>query len=92
MVEKAHNEEMQREYLKAVLSWLDAHLEREVYRWQLAGRDPSDRFRGLHISDSEILALSHRSAGEHWGSGIALPDSDAHRFKVALEKAEREIE
>ena len=92
MIEKVNHEEMQREYLKAVLSWLDAHLEREVYRWQLAGQDPSDRFRGLHVSDSEILALSHRSAGEHWGSGVSLPDSDTHRFKVALEKAESQIQ
>jgi hypothetical protein len=37
---------IEREYLKAVLSWLDARLEREVRSWQLAGQDPADRFRG----------------------------------------------
>ena len=44
-------------YLQAALSWLDARLELSVRRWQLAGQDPSDRFRGLHISDEKALEL-----------------------------------
>mgnify|MGYP002640474707 CR=1 FL=1 len=44
-------------YLQAALSWLDARLELIVRRWQLAGQDPSDRFRGLHISDEKALEL-----------------------------------
>ncbi len=84
-------EEIQREYLKAVLSWLDARLEREVFRWQLAGQDPSDRFRGLRISDPEALALTRRAPGEHWGSSVTLSAEDASRFKDALDRADQKI-
>ena len=50
---------LERRYLQAALTWLDARLELEVRRWQIAGRDPADRFRGLYISDQDALALTH---------------------------------
>lgn len=92
MTETVNVEDIQREYLKAVLSWLDARLEREVYRWQLAGQDPADRFRGLRISDPEALALTRRSPGEHWGSNVTLSEEDAHRFEDALFRADEKIQ
>ena len=65
-------------YLQAALSWLDARLELSVRRWQLAGQDPSDRFRGLHISDEKALQLAQP---------IALPSLPAKEEK-ALQKQE----
>lgn len=73
--------DLDREYLQAVLSWLDNRLERDVKRWQLAGQNPSDRFRGLYISQEEAAALSQRKAGTHWGSGIALPQEEERRLQ-----------
>jgi hypothetical protein len=84
-------EKIQRDYLQAVLLHLDACLEREVYCWQLAGQDPSDRFRGLHISDSEAIALSRLLPGEHWGSNVSISDSENKRLTDALAKADHQI-
>jgi len=74
---------LERKYLQTVLSWLDARLEQDIRRWQLAGQDPADRFRGLYISDSEALSLAQRGAGTNWGSTVSLPDDeDAHLSQV----------
>ena len=62
-------------YLQAALSWLDARLELSVRRWQLAGQDPSDRFRGLHISDEKALQLAQPIALP------SLPAKEEKRFK-----------
>jgi hypothetical protein len=76
-----------REYLKAVLTWLDARLEREVRCWQLAGQDPADRFRGLYISDADVLALSRRAPGSHWSTGVMLPEAEQDRLTGLQEQA-----
>ncbi len=80
--------ELEREYLIAVLSWLDARLEHAVRRWQAAGQNPADRFRGLVITDDEALALTQKPAASHWGSGVALPDEVESRLASALSFAE----
>ena len=78
--------DIEREYLEAVLSWLDVRLKRDVQRWQLAGQNPSDRFRGLYISNADAVALSERRVGTHWGTGVDLPKEEA----IIQEKAEEE--
>lgn len=85
-------EEYQREYLNAVLAWLDTRLEHEVARWQLAGQNPADRFRGLRIADSEAAALTRRKPGTSWGSTIALSENDELHFTQALANAEKKIQ
>ncbi|MCB2179910.1 AAA family ATPase [bacterium] len=85
-------QEMEHSYLRAVLSWLDALLERDVRLWQLAGQNPDDRFRGLYIANDEALAISQRKAGEHWGVGIELPEKEAALLGKAIEKAQKEIQ
>jgi hypothetical protein len=61
-------------YLKAELSRLDLRLEREVRRWQLAGQDPADSFRGLYVSDPQADALLQRPLCSNWGAA-ANPDA-----------------
>ncbi len=78
---------LERQYLQAVLAWLDARLEAEVRRWQLAGQNPADRFRGLYISDADALALTQRGVGSHWGTGIALPAEDEQALNQAQQSA-----
>jgi hypothetical protein len=78
---------IEREYLKAVLSWLDARLEREVRGWQLAGQDPADRFRGLYVSDAEALAITRRGPGSHWSTGVVLPEEEQVRLAAAQQQA-----
>ncbi len=79
-------------YLQAILSWLDACLEREVRRWQLAGQDPADRFRGLYISDAEALTITRRGSGTHWGSGITLPPDESRQLEKMQTGALKEIQ
>jgi DNA polymerase III delta prime subunit len=78
---------IEREYLQAVLSWLDARLEREVRGWQAAGQDPADRFRGLYISDQEALSLIRRGAGSRWSSGQDLSEDELSHLEKLQEQA-----
>ena len=84
--------DLDRAYLQAVLSWLDNRLERDVKRWQLAGQNPSDRFRGLYISQEEAAALSKRKVGTHWGTDVALPADEAQRLSKEEQACLAEIE
>ena len=68
---------LERSYLQAALSWLDARLEKDVRRWQLAGQDPADRFRGLYVSDTKALDLVRRGVGTQWSTGVELPADEA---------------
>lgn len=79
---------LERQYLQAIFAWLDARLEREVLRWQAAGQDVTDRFRGLHIPDDEALVLTRRGVGSHWGSGVSLPDEEEKRLQALSEQAQ----
>jgi hypothetical protein len=83
--------EIQREYLNAVLLWLNARLEYQINRWQLAGQDPADRFRGLRISDAEALSLARRSPATSWGSTVAAAEKDEKRYEDMLISAEKQI-
>ena len=47
-------------YLQAELALIDVLLRRAVMRWQQAGQDPADAFRGLYVSDEGAGALLAR--------------------------------
>jgi len=84
--------DLERSYLHAVLAWLDARLELDIRRWQLAGQDPADRFRGLYVSDSKALDLVQRGVGTQTGSGVSLPADQEKKLKQAQELAAKEIQ
>ena len=67
-------------HLQAELARIDVLIRRQVRRWQLAGQDPADRFRGLHIADAEAGLLSARPFGANWGQMAALPPEEAQAF------------
>ena len=73
-------------YLQAALTWLDARLEQRVRRWQLAGQDPTDRFRGLHISDENALTLAQKNAP------LALPAQEEKIFQQREDNALKEMQ
>ena len=90
---------LEQAYLQAVLSWLDARLEHDVRRWQIAGQDPADRFRGLYVSDAKALDLVRRGVGTQWGTGVDLPDDEAKQLQAmeddalkAMQALEKEAE
>ncbi len=84
--------ELNRRHVLAILSRIDLLIRREVRRWQLAGQDPSDTFRGLYISDNEAKDLAVRAFATNWGSTISLEQDEEKAFACALTIADELIE
>jgi hypothetical protein len=79
-------------HLQAELVRIDVLIQRQVWRWQLAGQDPGDRFRGLHVSDAEVEMLLRRSFGASWGQMVALPPAEVQAFASAEAEAARQAQ
>ena len=75
------------EHLQAELARIDVLIQREVWRWQLAGQDPTDAFRGLHISDVEAEMMLRRPFGASWGQTVVLEPKEAQAFADAYAQA-----
>ena len=74
--------------LQAELARLDVLLKREIRKWQRAGQDPQDAFRGLYVSDHEVSELLDRPFATNWGN-VADPDpEEAAIFSAAYARAE----
>jgi ATP-dependent 26S proteasome regulatory subunit len=78
-------------YLEAELSRIDILIGREVTRWQRAGQDPYDGFRGLHLAEGEIVQLLARPFGTSWGQTAALPADEANAFARAEASAREQV-
>src|SRR5438045_1134532 len=80
----SENDDLSLAYLQAELARIDVLIQREVRRWQLAGQDPNDTFRGLRVSDDEALALLERPFGASWGATVELgAEQAAHEAALA---------
>ena len=77
-------------HLQAELARLDILIHRQVTRWQLAGQDPNDAFRGLYISDNEANGLLGRGLGGNWGGMVQLPAEQASQIEQALQVAQEQ--
>jgi hypothetical protein len=69
------------------LERIDARLRREVRRWQLAGQDMTDQFRGLYISDTTAEDLLKRPVATSWGQQTSLPAEEEEHFRQLEEDA-----
>ena len=78
-------------HLQAELARIDVLIQREVRRWQLAGQDPNDTFRGLRVSDDEALGLLERPFGASWGQMADL-GAEQSAFEAAAAAAQRQID
>jgi len=78
-------------HLEAELARIDAKIRREVRRWQLAGQDPGDAFRGLYVSDAEADMLLARPFGATWGQMVALEPEESEAFAQAQGQADRRV-
>ncbi|RPI31984.1 MAG: hypothetical protein EHM70_10090, partial [Chloroflexota bacterium] len=74
-------------HLQAELSRVDILIRRETRRWQMAGQDPGDAFRGLYISDEEVQALLSRPLATSWGQTVVLPAAEEQMFVQAYHNA-----
>jgi len=78
-------------HLKAELARIDVLIRREVRRWQLAGQDPGDAFRGLYVSDAEADLLLTRAFGASWGQMVKLAPDEAQTLVDAQMRASQEV-
>ena len=75
------------QHLQAELERIDILIRREVRRWQLAGQDPSDNFRGLLLSYAQAQDLLARPFGASWGQAIVLAPEEAQDFASSQAEA-----
>ena len=64
-------------HLLAELARIDLLLQRQIQRWQQAGQDPTDAFRGLYVSDQEAQALIARPVNSNWGDASRVAGDPA---------------
>ncbi len=79
-------------YLQLRLRCLDAVLRREVRRWQYAGRDPSDAFRGLFISDADAANLALRPPLASPALLVPLPPEEEQAFQTEAQTLRQQAE
>ncbi len=75
-------------HLEAELVRIDVLIHCEVRRWQLAGQDPTDAFRGQYVSDDEARALLSRPFGTSWGQTSALTPQEKQGYAAVLKDAD----
>ncbi len=78
-------------HLQAELARIDLLVQREVHRWQLAGQDPNDAFRGLYVSDAQAQALILRPLGFSWGDAVDLEADELAAYGESISKAELQV-
>lgn len=78
-------------YLQFALQRIDLLLQQEARRWEVAGQDPNDDYRGLYVTQAEAGALLALPFGVSWGQSIQLPPEDEAAFAEALTRAEQEL-
>ncbi|NOZ06905.1 MAG: ATP-binding protein [Chloroflexi bacterium] len=83
-VEAATKRDLSLSHLQAELARIDVLLRREIRRWQMAGQDQNDAFRGLYISDDEANALLDRPFAASWGNTVTLDPDEDRTFSEAL--------
>ena len=79
-------------HLKAELARIDILIRREVRRWQMAGQNPDDAFRGLVVSDVDAEQLAQMPLGGNWGQLVDLPEEEETAFEAELEQAGVQIQ
>ncbi len=75
-------------HLNAELARIDVRLGRAIRRWQLAGQDPADAFRGSYVSDEQANALLARPLATSWGQTVKLDADEAAEFADAQARAD----
>ena len=79
-------------HLEAGLARIHVLIQRQVRRWQLAGQDPNDTFRGLYVSDNEVNELLDRPLATNWGEKSFLDLEEAKRFSDELDIASLQVQ
>lgn len=75
------------QYLQVELARIDVLIRREVLRWQMAGQNPADTYRGLSVSAQDAAALLTRPFGTSWGQTVEFDPGQVQAFSDALAQA-----
>lgn len=82
-------------HLQAEVARIDVLVRRQVVRWQRAGEDPGESFRGLHTTDARAASLAHQRALTCRAADVHLTDDEekqlAGEYVEAAEEAERAV-
>ncbi len=79
------------QHLQAELMRLDVLIRREVWRWQRAGQNPAEQFRGLYLSDEQATQLATRPFGTSWGHTVEPNPAEAQAFNTAETQAIQKV-
>lgn len=90
--EQTFSTDLSLHHIQAELIRIDILLHREVWRWQQAGQDPTDPFRGQYITDSHATELLKRPFGLSWGQTAAEPDNQRQVYARALAQVDKRVE
>ena len=80
------------QHLQAELARIDLFIQREVWRWQLTGQNPTDIYRGLYLSDADAEALLAHPLGTSWGQMVPLEPSEMEALAEAEARAAHQIQ
>jgi hypothetical protein len=79
------------QHLQAQLARIDILIQHELRRWQIAGQDPNDAYRGLYVSDKQADALMARAFTTHWGDSVMLDLTEDEAFNTARLSADEQV-
>jgi hypothetical protein len=69
---------------------VDLRIQHQVRRWQLAGQDAQNQFRGLYVSDQDAQELLKHPFGTNWGRFVALPADEEHSYTQEAARLEEQ--
>ena len=75
-------------HIKLELTRIDVLIQREVQRWQQAGQDTGDSYRGLYVTDNEVDHLLKQPFGFNWGQSTNMDPRIENYFQEAYSTAE----
>ncbi len=78
-------------YLMAEFRRIDLLIRRQVRRFQAAGRDPAESFRGLLVSDEKANQLAALPFAGRQSAGVNWPVGADDEFSEAMGEAEADI-
>jgi len=82
----ASEAELSLAHVRVALTRIDLVVRAAVLRWQQAGRDPNDAFRGLVVSDGDAVAIAALPLTSGWGD-LAAEDDDLARQMAEAQAA-----
>jgi len=80
------------QHIQLELARLDVLIRQEVRRWQLAGQNPHDAFRGFYTANEEIGGMASRPFGTSWGQMVTLSAEESTALRHSYAQAQHELQ